>query len=261
MDNNIVAYKNELNTIPLRNFNSAEIDFLCTILSTMRNKGTEQITFDFAELRELSKYKPTANSRFANDLEKTYDKLISLNIKIGDDSRWTKFVLFTEYTVDLDNEEITIGTNPKFAPMINNLENNFTKFELEEMVSLKSSYSKNAYRLLKQFRSTGFYKVTIDDFRELMDIPKSYQMFNIRQTVFEPILTELPIYFKNLKITEIKGIGKKKRSTVALEFTFIPQKDIHTDDKGKSFVIEREKDNYKTTYAEDMTAEQIDKYF
>lgn len=261
MENNIVAYKNELNTIPLRNFNSAEIDFLCTILSTMRNKGTDQLTFDFVELKELSNYKPTANERFAKDLERTYDKLIALNIKMGDDSKWTKFVLFTEYTVDLDNEEITIGTNPKFAPLINDLENNFTKFELEEMVNLRSSYAKNAYRLLKQFRSTGFYKVTIEDFRNLLDIPKSYQMFNIRQTVFKPILTELPSYFKNLKITEIKGTGKKKRSTVALEFTFTPQKDIHIDDKGKSFVIEREDDKYKTTYPEDMTAEQIDKYF
>lgn len=253
-----VVYKNELNTVPLRNFNAIEMDLFFTILSTMRDKGLTEITFDFQDLKELSNYQPTANERFASDLEKTYDKLISLNIKLGDETKWTKFVIFTTYTIDLDNQTITIGTNPKFAPLINRITENFTKFELEEMTSLNSSYSKTVYRLLKQFRKTGFYRVSVDEFRRLMDIPESYKMYNIRQRVFEPVNKELSRYFKNFKIHEIKGKGKNKRKTVELIFTFLPEQDLKTDKKGKIYITTRGSDgSYYDVYAEDMTAEQI----
>ena len=66
---NLVIYKDELNTVPLRNFNSKEMDLFFSICSQMRNRGLEIITFDFDELRELSDYKYTAYDRFIKDVE------------------------------------------------------------------------------------------------------------------------------------------------------------------------------------------------
>ena len=53
------------------------------------------------------------------------------------------------------------------------------------------------YRLLKQFRTTGYYKITVEEFRRLLDIPKNYRMSEIDKKVLMHIKKELPNYFKN----------------------------------------------------------------
>lgn len=217
---------NEFNTVPLRNFNATELDLLTTMMTQMRDKGLEVIEFDFADLKELSKYnKETAIKSFADDLDSTYQKLISLNVKIGNDREWTRFVLFTEYTINLDTQRIKIGTNPKFKHLINDyLELGYTQVELEEFVSLKSSYSKNLYRLLKQYRLTGRAFFNLDYFRMIMDIPESYKYGNIKQQVLNVAMKELKPLFRNLTLKEVKGRGKDKRKVVKLEFYFAPEK-------------------------------------
>ncbi len=64
------------------------------------------------------------------------------------------------------------------------------------MTRLKSTYSKNMFRLLKQYKHTGYLKIHIDDFRNRLDIPKSYRMTDINKNVFKPIIIELGSIFK-----------------------------------------------------------------
>lgn len=253
MNTDIVVFKNEFNTVPLRNFTGIEMDLLFTIMATMRDQGLTECEFDFSELKELSNYQVTATERFVADLERTYDKLIQLNVKIGTSRKWTKFVFFTRYSVDLNNETISIAVNPEFEHLINELTGNFTKLELEEVTHLKSSYSKSMYRLLKQFRASGVCVLSIEDFRNLLDVPESYKMFNIRQRVLEPILKELAPYFHDLEVQEIKGKGKRKRQVVQLIFTFEAQENFRTDKKGKAYLTKRDEDgNYYNEYPGDL---------
>lgn len=61
-------------------------------------------------------------------------------------------------------------------------------------------------------------KIKINDFRERLDIPKSYRMTNINQKVWTSIIKELSFLFNNLHINKIKV--KKGRKIEWLEFTF-----------------------------------------
>ncbi len=255
---NLVVYKDEMNTVPLRSFNSKEMDLFFSICSKMRDQGLETITFDFEELRELSDYKYTAYDRFINDIEGVYNKLIQLNIRIGTPREFTRFVLFTQYSVSAEKETVTIKVNTDFKHILNNIFDNFTKFELEEFTTLRSSYSKTAYRLLKQFRQSGYYIVQIDEFRRLFDIPKSYQMSDIDKRVLERIEDELPEFFKDLKITKLRGKGRRKRFIEHIEFKFRPEDDVRMGEK-----LFRDKDTgeyYKKNIME-FTKEEIDKAF
>ena len=67
-------------------------------------------------------------------------------------------------------------------------------------------------------RSTGYYVVNIEEFRELLNIPDYYQMGNIDQKVLKPAMKELNNYFEDLEITKIKA--KKGNKIAKLEFTF-----------------------------------------
>ncbi|HDD6762756.1 TPA: RepB family plasmid replication initiator protein, partial [Staphylococcus aureus] len=85
--------------------------------------------------------------------------------------------------------------------------------------------SKNMFRLLKQYKHTGYFKIQIEDFRERLDIPNSYRMTHINQKVLAPIIKELGFIFNNLNINKVKA--KKGRKIEWLEFTFDAEKRIH----------------------------------
>lgn len=255
---NLVVYKDELNTVPLRSFNSKEMDLFFSICSKMRNQGLTTITFTFEDLRELSDYKYTAYDRFIKDVEGVYDKLIQLNIRLGTSTEFTKFVLFTKYSVSAINETVEIRINEEFKDILNNIAGNFTKFELMEFTALASSYSKTAYRLLKQFRQSGYYIVSIDEFRRIFDIPNSYKMSHIDSRALEPIKRELPEYFKNLKIIKLKGKGKRKRFIEHIEFKFDPETDMERGDKT---FRNKETGEYYNKNIMDFTGEEVNKVF
>ena len=137
-----------------------------------------------------------------------------------------KFVLFTSYKVDLDEECLSISVNPDLKHILNSITADFTKFELKEMTHLKSTYAKNMFRLLKQYTHTGYVKINIADFKNRLDIPKTYQMNDITKRVLKPIINELSSIFNNLNINKIKA--KKGRKIECLEFTFDAEKRIHS---------------------------------
>ena len=79
MSNELIKYDPELNTIPLRKFTPIEMNLFFSIISRMRDKGDQTVRFSFEQLKDLSNYKPTANNRFEDDIQRTYEKLMGLH--------------------------------------------------------------------------------------------------------------------------------------------------------------------------------------
>ena len=206
----------------MRNFDSVEMNLFFSICAKMKDKGISKVRFTFEDLKELSAYKPTSVKRFADDLEAVYSKMIQLTYRTEEPGIREKFVLFTGYRIDENNQTVDISVNPELDYIINELSTEFTKFELQEFTGIRSSYAKTMYRLLKQYRSTGFYKVKIEDFREILAIPDSYQMSDIDKQVLKPIKNELSIYFDDMKV--IKHKARKRNRIAAIEFRFKEKK-------------------------------------
>jgi len=255
--NELTVYKNEMNTVPFRKFNSVEMNLFFAICTKMKNKSIQTVRFNFDDLKNISAYKSTSIDRLISDLDKTYTKMLSLIYKKEISKRhYEKFVLFTNFEINGDDKYIDISVNPKLAYVLNEISDSFTKFELEEFTNLRSSYSKTAFRLLKQFRLTGYWKIQIDEFRILFDVPKSYLTADVGKFVLKPIEKELSNIFKNLTIKKIKV--KKQNKIKYLEFSFTPQDDIKKDGT-KIF-----KDKNGTYYENDIehfTKEEVNKSF
>lgn len=219
--NEVVKYHNQMNKLKFKGFNAVELDLLMTICSKMKEQGLKTIQFSFEQLRKLSKYsKDTEIKRFVKDLNNTYRKLIKIDFWIETEHKIIGFVLFSKYEIDKLKETVTIGVNPEFYYVLNELTSNFSVFELEEFLNIKSKFSKECYRRLKQYRHTGLWKIDIEEFRAIMDIPKSYQMCNIDKTILSPIKKELSSLFEGFKIQKKKGI---KNKVTHLIFTFKPE--------------------------------------
>ena len=139
--NEVVKYHNHFNSISLKNFNSIEINLLMAICSQIRDKGIDEITLNFSELKNMVKYKHRGSVRFIKDLEQIYKKLIALSIRIETKEVIDNFVLFTRYRIVKEEQTVTIKVNEEFKYLLNNLVKKFTQFELEEFIHLKSNYS------------------------------------------------------------------------------------------------------------------------
>lgn len=229
MSNIKVKYKNELNLIPMRNFDSVEMNLFFSLCAKMKDKGTKKVRFSFEDLRELSDYKPTAIKRFTDDLENVYDKMMSLTYRTETNDEIEKFALFTGFKISKKEQFVEISVNPDLDYVLNELSTEFTKFELQEFTGIRSSYAKTMYRLLKQYRSTGFYKAKIEDFREVLDIPVDYKMGNIDQRVLKPIEKELSMYFDDLKIIKNKARKGNKIASIEIHFKekYVPKVPLH----------------------------------
>ena len=227
MTGETVVYKNDLNLVPLRKFTSTEINLFFAMCNKLKEKETNTLHLSFDELKELSNYSPKTRNinRFVKDLDDVYKKMLELTIRYEDDEVIERFILFNHYRIHKKDKYLEISTSPNLKHILNSITSNFTKFELKEMTNLKSTYSKNMFRILKQYKHTGYMKIKIDDFRERLDIPKSYRMTDINKNVLKPIVTELNAIFNNLHINKIKA--KKGRKIEWLEFIFDPEKRIH----------------------------------
>ncbi len=213
----ITKYQNDMNLVPLKDFNAIEIDLFFAICTKMKDKGTRKVRYDFHDLKSLSNYHVNnAQERFINDLEHVYKKMQTLRYTKTENKRREYFILFPHFVIDENEKYVEISLNKDLEHILNNLTGNFTRFELKELTNIKTSYAKNMFRLLKQFRSTGLFKISIEDFRERLDVPKSYQMSDIDKRVLKYIQRDLNDSFQNLEIKKIK----KGRKVVALEFTF-----------------------------------------
>lgn len=225
MANEIVKYHHELNTIPLRNFTPVEMNLFFSIVSRMREKGDKTVRFTFEQLKDLSNYKATANNRFINDLEMTYDKLMDLRFgrRSADGLNIDRFIMFSEFKIRGTAKEpyVDIQVYEKALPLLNNLDE-WVRYSLQQFNELQSSYSKTMFRLLKQYRTKGLAYFSKEDFHELLDIPKSYRESDINKKVMNPIKQELTAIFKGLSIKKKYGKSRGK-PVIGYQFTFKPE--------------------------------------
>lgn len=238
--NEIVKYHNDLTELPLRKFTANELDLFMVLCNKLKDKGTNEIVLSFDDIKELANYKAKDNHRLAEDIRRTNKKLLELNIMLRDKEnpgRTVQFALFSTFITDENTLTLEVSVNAPFKWILNELigvENGYTSFELHQFVGLKSSYSKACYRQLKRYKDTGFWKVSIGTFRDLMDIPISYSNAEITRKVLKPIEEELPGIFKYFFIEKKYGKGRGK-PIEGFEFHFEPEirwaDDAESEDK------------------------------
>lgn len=229
MSNDIVRYNNGLNTVPLRNFSPVEMDIFWAVCSKMKRKGTHEMTFSFDEFKEISKYDRREKESFYRALKATWDKMKKLNYQYEDDSYFEELLLFQRFAIDKDKEQVIIQASERFEFILNSIGTNFTRFELEIMTDLSSSYTKEIYRHLMSHRDlktrSGAWFVKAEDFRKSLGVPKSYRMSHIDERIFEKARKEFTTpdengkqIFSSFKVEKVKARSGNKISSFRIYF-------------------------------------------
>lgn len=236
--NEVVKYSNELHELKFNSMNEAQQNVFFTLLQQFRNTEGYTLELDFNKVFELAQIANSSSYR-----KEILDKLGKLQefkfrYQINELGDLQQDVIFPSIRTDSKNKVLKIRVSEGFKERyINSPLKGWTRYELAEFVGLNGTYTKTIYRYLKQFRSSGRWRIRYDDFKELLGIPDSYQSNNIDQQILKPAIKELSAE-RNLfdqRRTPFKGLCVKKvksgRSIEALEFCFEPQpvSDIERD--------------------------------
>ena len=146
--NEIVKYKNDFNNQELRKFTAEELNLLMTILHKVRDNGTKILNFSFNELKKLIRLEKNMTIKeFSKTIMNVNKKLLALNYTFQSEELIIQFALFQEFVINTKTQNLTIAVSERFKFLLNEFEpGNWTRFELEEFVRLKSSYTKEFYR-------------------------------------------------------------------------------------------------------------------
>jgi len=220
MANEVVKYHNEMNKLAFTGFSPSELNVFYTLCSIMKEKGTTKIELSYDKLIELSGLKDSRleESRQTKLFENMYKNLLKLTLGFDDGDKILYFNLFSHFELIRSKRTVSIGVNEDYSYILNNLANNFTRFELLEFNEISGEYPKLLYRHLKQWKVPGLWEVRIDEFRRLFDVPEWYRMSELDKWVLKPSIKELQKIkdFENLKVTKIK----KGRAVDKLVFEF-----------------------------------------
>lgn len=204
-----IVVHNEFNEVSMRQWTAKEMDLFIAIVSKVMNKKQDVVTLDTEELRTIISEK--------KNLDRWKETVVSVVNKIGElkyhsytDKAYSLVFPFSKFDVFFDEKKIEIKVSEHFEKIVNVILKNgeFTFYELEEFVQIKSTYAKTMYRHLKQWRTTGKAEFPIERFREMLDVPKSYTSGEVTRRVVFQIIKELSPFFEGLKYEVIKGSGR-----------------------------------------------------
>lgn len=236
-----------MNLLAFKDLDKVEANLFFSIVARAKEKGGEKITLSFIEIAEFLEANYT-NKQLREMIIKGVGKIVRTAIKWENDEGIRIFTLFKEFLIPHNENYLTVSINESFLFILNNFnDGNFTMFELAEFSSLSSKYTQTLYRLLKQFRFTGFRSIKWSEFIEIMDIPTSYRARDIDKQILKPAIAELtqeadifnqnnPI-FKKLTYKKIRGTGRG-RPVERIEFYFTADKKTEQEQKQSDRALE-----------------------
>lgn len=223
--NEIVKYNNTLNSLKFKNFTAMDYNIFMCLCHKLRNQGQKELVFGFEELKDLTAFSEQSDKKFVENLESMIDKLLKVSATYTKDHEKTFFVLFTTFTVDDKKRTLTVSVNKKFSFILNELTDNFTRFELKEFTELDGKYAKTLYRVLKQYKHSGWWKPTVEELKYVLDVPENYDNKKIMAKIIKPSMAVLAEKFSDLKCEPIKA-AKRGAPVERYYFTFQAEKQI-----------------------------------
>jgi plasmid replication initiation protein len=117
---------------------------------------------------------------------------------------------------------VELNFSPEIAPHLLGLRKQFTTYKLQHAAAFDSVYAWRLFEVLKSWQSTGFYKTTIEEFWEQMEVPPSCKkdFKALRTRVLVPAISSIEA--KTSLLIEWTPVRSGSRRVTGLEFRFAP---------------------------------------
>ena len=124
--------------------------------------------------------------------------------------------------------KVTLGFTPLVAPYLTSLHEKFTRYNLKKVSGLKSTYAIRLFEFLIQFKSTGKLLISLEVFRDRLEIKNEYKRFcDLKRRVIVTAVKELEE--KSGLVINWRPM-KSGKTVTQLEFNF-RESEIHEGNK------------------------------
>ena len=185
LDDKIKYYlvmRNDVIELGFKNMDKFGADLFCLVMREIR-RNVEKLnrnycTFEYRDLKEILNIDDHLSyEMYKKEIDRFKKTIMSCWYEFENEEIGVEMAVFTEVINDKRNRTVTVKANPDFLDFFLP-SSRFTYISLTEFCSLKTMYSKRLYAFLKQFRNTGYRRVSIERFREYMDATsKTYDDF------------------------------------------------------------------------------------
>lgn len=162
---------------------------------------------DFVSLGVCPK---TANREIKEACERLFNRYVTIKTEKGEfKTRWVQDIMKYDEAWAKANESLvydTIGDDriegdyilasltfsKSVIPFLSDLKSNFTKYLLSDVTGFSSAYSFRLYEFMMQFKSTGYLKIKLTEFRERLDLVHKYSATkDLRVRVIDTAIDEI----------------------------------------------------------------------
>lgn len=224
---NVVKYNNIINRVEFANFKAFDLNVLFTLFSCLKDSKEKSNVLYASDIMNKLKVRRTYKE-LEESLLKIFNTIEEAEIYNSFGEVTDKIYMFDYFNCfkTQDNKrkvDIKLSSFGK-KYLTNFRDGEFTYFDLQEFLSIKSLYGKHLYRMLKQFRFTGVFTIKMTTLKKIFDIPTTYSNSRIINDVLYNALNELSIYFKYLEITKNHTALKNRIHSITINF--LPQNHI-----------------------------------
>lgn len=221
----IVKYDNKFNLSNFGALKSVEQNVFMAILAKIYRKKETGCVVSFDDLCQWSFMKQGKNYTYEECDEifsELSDKIFSVSFQVEETDGTLRYMpMFAEWIVSPNLKTSVIKLNPPFANYFFDIPSGrgFTQFFLDKFVIIKSKYAKTLFRMFHQ-NFQGKWTVGIDEYRRIMDFPKSYSngvVVNRTRNLFTEL--ELTGYISNIEL-DVTSYPTQGRPVRDLIFTY-----------------------------------------
>lgn len=247
---NYVVMANNMVLHSASNLNLNELKLLRFIIMQTEKGDKDLFEFDVA-VKDLCKLLDIKSKDMYKRIDTMTTHLMQEVIRIGDDSKqeWRKFhwVDVCEYKKGI----ITIKLSEQLKPFLLGLRGCFTRYQLSEIISLKSTYAIRIYEMINGYLNENNlphadvaieFSISIDEIRRATDTEKKFERYSSFKTyVIDTALKEI-----NEKSKYFVTATPYKRGRAIVGFEFLIESQVgHTikmQNQKKNITIQNDND-------------------
>ncbi|WP_148570181.1 replication initiation protein [Aliarcobacter cryaerophilus] len=206
-DYKVVKHNDLVNEKPKDPYTLNQLKLICHLISHIKPTDTNFETKEVS-LKELN-FDSIENGCNYGIFKSEILELLKKPFQIPEDEGWTNWFSFLKYKEGV----IEYAFDERLKQYLLNLKNNFTSYQLKNILSLKSVYAIRMYELLKQYEVAKARTIEIKELRSLLNISRGYKnnditklLENVKEelTLKTDLTFNFEVFKKQQKLNEVK---------------------------------------------------------
>lgn len=218
---NHVRYNKELNNVEGGQLSAVAQNLFFYICSRVREHKDEVVNISFDSIVANTGFTASGDKALVEKLLDMNRTLLDLNYEyVAADGIIIQGGIFSTFITNAVEKTLSIRVNKDLLFLLNDLDANFTDWELAEFVHIRSVYSKRLYRLVKEWnrnKETPYF--AIEDIRNKMGVSENCENKKFMSKIFVPACEEMKNYFPEFSF-EVFRKPEKGAPISAICFSF-----------------------------------------